>query len=90
MLIPSSGSTSSAVFSDSQLAYICPQQHKPLTCSLKREAANSFDMFVCISKTIWYQDTSENNLHKNKLFVIDYIKLRFATGFPPIDGPFFL
>jgi len=87
MLLPSSGSTNTAGFSAYRYAYTNRPQYKPLTYSLKIEAAYSVDIFVRISKTARYEGTGENSLNINKLFSIGDIKSRSEKAFPQIDGP---
>jgi len=90
MLLSSSRSTDSTVFSDYQHVYTNRPQYKPLTYSPKIEAAYSTGMFVRISKTARYGDTEENNLNINNLFSIGGLKSRSETGSSPIGGPCFL
>jgi hypothetical protein len=74
MLLPSSGPTNTAGFSDYQHVYTKRPQCKPLIYSMKIEAACSIDMFVRISKTASHRDTKEKNLNINNLFSIGDIK----------------
>jgi hypothetical protein len=76
MLLPSSGPTNSAGFSDYQSVYTNRPQCKPLIYSMKIEAACSTGMFVRISKTASHRDTTEKNLNINNLFSIGDVKSR--------------